>query len=119
MSVSFKYFEIDIKTDPNLFLINRNTDSLLNWLAKWGGLLDGLNFIGKNLLATYSGYFLNSMLVSELVRIVPSEENEQENQMKFIHKYGDFKDDIRRKNLLSTLLEEFNKDQNFVPYGFL
>ena len=75
-----KYFEIDIKTDPDLHLINRKTDSLLDWLADWGGLLDGLNFLGKNLLATYTGYFLNSMLVSELVRIVPCETNKKEKE---------------------------------------
>ena len=64
--------EIDILIDRDLYLIDRKTDSLLDWLANWGGLLDGLSFIGKNLLISYAGYFLNSMLSSELVRIVPS-----------------------------------------------
>ena len=59
------------------------------------------------------------MLVSKLVRIVPSKENDQDKETKFINKYGDFKDDINRKNLLRTLLEDFNKDQRLVPYGFL
>ena len=67
-----KYFDIIIRTDPDLYIINRKTDSLLDWLAGWGGLLDGLNFIGKNLLVSYAGYYLNSMLGSELVRFVPS-----------------------------------------------
>ena len=63
--------EIDIKIDRDLYLIDRKTDSLLDWLANWGGLLDGLSFIGKNMLVSYAGYFLNATLSSELVRIVP------------------------------------------------
>ena len=95
MYTSNKYFEIDIKTDANLYIINRKTDSLLDWLAGWGGLLDGLSFLGKKLLFTYASYILNAMLSKELVRIVPSKDKE----MQFLKKYGDSKDDLKRRNL--------------------
>ena len=59
--------------NPDLFKINRKTDSLGDWLANWGGLLDGLNFVGRHLLSNYSLYALNSNLAWLLIRFVPSE----------------------------------------------
>ena len=107
--------EIDILIDRDLYLIDRKTDSLLDWLANWGGLLDGLSFIGRNMLVSYAGYFLNTMLSSELVRTVPSKNKEN----KFFKKYGDSKHDLKRSRLRKTLLEDFNKDQRFEPNSFL
>ena len=52
--------------------LNRKTDSLLDWLGAWGGFLDGLNFVGGNLLSPYSAYSLNSALAFLIVRFIPS-----------------------------------------------
>ena len=58
---------------PDLYKISRKTDSLFDWLGNWGGLLDGLNFVGKHILSNYSLYALNSQLAWLLVRFVPSD----------------------------------------------
>ena len=82
-------------------MINRKTDSLLDWLGNWGGLLDGLNFVTKHLLSSYSLYALNSNLAWLLVRFVPSQPNtskKDKSKMKnsqkhrentYLEKYGD------------------------------
>ena len=44
----------------DLRTINRKTPSLLDWLGDWGGLMDGLNFVGRHLLDNYAYYALNS-----------------------------------------------------------
>ena len=59
--------------NSDLKKINRKTDSLLDWLGNWGGLLDGLNFVVSHLLSNYSLYALNSNLAWLLVRFVPSQ----------------------------------------------
>ena len=61
-----------IKVEKDLHTINRKTDNILDWLGGWGGLLDGLNYIAKYLLSSYSFYSLNRTLSSRLVRYVPS-----------------------------------------------
>ena len=63
---------MNISIHPDLHKINRKTDSLLDWLGNWGGLMDGLNFVCKNFLNNYSLYALNANLASLLVRFVPS-----------------------------------------------
>ena len=50
----------------------RSTDSLLDWLGDFGGLLEGLNYIGRFFLTSYSGYSLQAKLAQVLVRFVPS-----------------------------------------------
>ena len=57
---------------PDLYKINRKTDSFFDWLGNWGGLFDGLNLIGKHALNDYSLYALNAKLAWLLVRFVPS-----------------------------------------------
>ena len=58
--------------NPDLHKVSRKTDSLLDWLGDWGGLLDGLSFVGRHLLSNYSLYALNANLAWLLVRFVPS-----------------------------------------------
>ena len=90
-----------INLNSDLKKINRKTDSLLDWLGNWGGLLDGLNFVVKHLLSNYSLYALNANLAWLLVRFVPSQSNstkKNKRKMKnaqkhrentFFEKYGD------------------------------
>ena len=63
---------------PDLKKINRKTDSLLDWLGDWGGLLDGLSFIGRHLISNYSLYALNAQLTLLLVRFVPSSKTKKD-----------------------------------------
>ena len=58
--------------EPDLKVINRKTDSIFDWLGDWGGLLDGLNFLGKTILNPYTTYALKYVLSYMLVRFVPS-----------------------------------------------
>ena len=53
--------------NPNINKIRRKTDSFLDWLGDWGGLLDGLDFIIKTLLSPFSAYMLRSKLAQLLV----------------------------------------------------
>ena len=64
----YKYLAAAIKLNENLLQVKRKTDSLLDWLADWGGLLDGLKFIGSVLLNNYSILILKSKLVWTLVK---------------------------------------------------
>ena len=57
-----RFFSYLIRVEKDLKAINRKTDSLLDWLGGWGGLLDGLNYIAKYLLSSYSFYNLNKTL---------------------------------------------------------
>ena len=45
-STSSNLFSFYIKVEPNLKKISRRTESVLEWLGEWGGLLDALNFLG-------------------------------------------------------------------------
>ena len=53
--------------------IRRKTESLLDWLGDWGGLLDGLHFIADILISPLSTYMLKSTIASLLVKFIPSE----------------------------------------------
>ena len=69
---SKNFAAVNILFKPDLKVINRKTNSLLDWLGEWGGLLDGLNFLGKNLMNPYTTYTLQYVLSYMLVRFVPS-----------------------------------------------
>ena len=60
INYNFYYFNILVSMANDLKKINRKTDSLLDWLGNWGGLLDGLSFIGRHLISNYTLYALNS-----------------------------------------------------------
>ena len=87
--------------NSDLRKINRKTDSLLDWLGDWGGLLDGLNFVVKHFLSNYSLYALNSNLAWLLVRFVPSQSktakkdkskiifSQEHRENTYFEKYGD------------------------------
>ena len=51
-----------IELKPDVPKINRKTDSLLDWLGDWGGLLDGLHFIADILISPLSAYMMKSKL---------------------------------------------------------
>ena len=65
-------FSFYITAEPNLKKISRKTDSVLEWLGEWGGLLDALNFLGKHLLSSYTSYSLQNYLALLLIRFIPS-----------------------------------------------
>ena len=52
--------------------VRRKTDSLLDWLGDWGGLLDGLTFLVDVLISPYSTYALRSIMATVLVKFVPA-----------------------------------------------
>ena len=56
--------------------VRRKTDSLLDWLGDWGGLLDGLTFLVDVLISPYSTYALRSIMASILVKFVPAKKRE-------------------------------------------
>ena len=58
---------------PDVIKIRRKTDSLLDWLGDWGGLLDSLYFIADILVSPLSAYMMRSKLAKLLVKILPSE----------------------------------------------
>ena len=58
----YKFFSMSIKISPDVLKIRRKTDSLLDWLGDWGGLLDSLYFISDILLSPLSAYIMKSKL---------------------------------------------------------
>ena len=52
------FITVVISLNPNFMIINRKTDSLLDWLAACGGLVDGLKYIGSKIISPYTNYTL-------------------------------------------------------------
>ena len=69
----YKFFSMDVFISPDVPKVRRKTDSLLDWLGDWGGLLDGLNFLADILLRPLSAYMIKSKLASLIIKILPSE----------------------------------------------
>ena len=53
---------MSITINPDVPKIRRKTDSLLDWLGDWGGLLDSLHFLAEILISPLSAYTMNSKL---------------------------------------------------------
>ena len=91
----FAAVQIVLKSD--LKVINRKTNSIFDWLGEWGGLHDGLNFLGKAFLNPYTTYALQYVLSYMLVRFVPSSSESKTNKLEikqkkektFFNKYFD------------------------------
>ena len=64
---------MSVVVSPDVPKIRRKTDSLLDWLGDWGGLLDSLYFIADILLSPLSAYMMKSKLAQLLVKLLPSE----------------------------------------------
>ena len=52
--------------------IRRKTDSLLDWLGDWGGLLDSLYFLADFMISPFSVYMMNSKLAQLIAQFLPS-----------------------------------------------
>ena len=70
----YKFFSTTITISPDVGKIRRKTESFLDWLGDWGGLLDSLNFLADIFISSYSSYILKTKLAKILVRFLPSEE---------------------------------------------
>ena len=53
---------MSITINPDVPKVRRKTDSLLDWLGDWGGLLDSLHFLADILLSPLSAYMMKSKL---------------------------------------------------------
>jgi len=62
-----------ISLSPDVPKIRRKTDSLLDWLGDWGGLLDGLHFLADILVSPFSAFVMKSKLALLLVKLLPSD----------------------------------------------
>ena len=51
-----------VSINPDVPKIRRKTDSLLDWLGDWGGLLDSLYFLAEILVSPLSAYMMRSRL---------------------------------------------------------
>ena len=71
-SSKYYYFHAQVNLNKSLRQIRRKTDSLLDWLGDWGGLMDGLHFIGDLFIHFYQEYALKASLVSLLINFSPS-----------------------------------------------
>ena len=70
----------------DLHEINRKTESFLDWMGDWGGLLDALEFISSLIISPYSTFALHSYIVSlGIVGVLP--------------KTRDYKNDSKRNYL--------------------
>ena len=53
---------MSIKLSPDVPKVRRKTDSLLDWLGDWGGLLDSLHFLADIFISPLSAYLMKSKL---------------------------------------------------------
>ena len=53
---------MSLEVSPDVPKVRRKTDSILDWLGDWGGLLDSLYFIADILLSPLSAYMMKSKL---------------------------------------------------------
>ena len=65
---------------PHLKHTKRKTQSLLDWLADWGGLFDGLDFVGDFFLSSYQMYILKSTLASLIVGFIQKKSETEEEE---------------------------------------
>ena len=56
------YYSLRLTLHQDLRTINRKTDSLLDWLGDWGGLLDSFSFLAKIIMNAYSIYSIKTHL---------------------------------------------------------
>ena len=73
-------FSVKLNLDPHLQIVNRKIDGLLDWLATCGGLLFALHLIAELLIEVYAVYFIKSKLAGLLVKVLPSDKPDDENQ---------------------------------------
>ena len=71
-TAKFKYFSIHTRMTPDLNEINRKTDTLLDWVAKVGGLYNGLKVVFNIAMTPYATYILKSYLNRQIVKVLPS-----------------------------------------------
>ena len=71
---------MSIALKPDVLKIRRKTDSLLDWLGDWGGLLDSLYFLADILVSPFSAFMMKSKLAKLLVKIVPSESTKNQSK---------------------------------------
>ena len=64
---------MNITLNPDVTKVRRKTDSLLDWLGDWGGLLDSLHFLADILISPLSAYMMKSKLAQLLVKLLPSQ----------------------------------------------
>ena len=53
-------FSIQLKLNDDILQINRKTDSALDWLGAWGGMLDGLHLISELLIPSGNRKLISS-----------------------------------------------------------
>ena len=68
----FNYFSMTLTVNSDIPKIRRKTDSFLDWLGDWGGLLDSLHFLADILISPLAAYMMKSKLAQLLVKILPS-----------------------------------------------
>ena len=65
-------FSASVTLSADLLTINRKTDSFLDWMGDWGGLIDGLTLIAEILINNYQVYSLKLKVAWLFVRFKPS-----------------------------------------------
>ena len=67
---------VRLNLNADLLIINRKTDSILDWAASCGGVLKALTITIKFLLEFYNVYRIKSKLTSLFVKFLPSDNND-------------------------------------------
>ena len=107
--------------------INRKTDSLLDWLGDWGGLLDGLSLIAEVIVHTYSVYMLNSKL-SRFLIFLPSQLNlgfsrhksaDLKGKASFTEQYVDRPGDPKKERIIQSIQRDFNAVKKVTDPSFI
>ena len=62
MKDGFSELSTKLSLNSDVLKINRKTDSFLDWMGEWGGLLDSFHLIVELILETFSFYALKRRL---------------------------------------------------------
>ena len=67
----FKYGSVEINMSQDLITWNRQTYSLLDFIGDLGGLLDGLKYVCAIIIAPFSAFSIQSLLLTSIFRYRP------------------------------------------------
>ena len=78
----FKYGSIEVNMSQDLSIWNRQTYSLLDYIGDLGGLLDGLKSLCAIIIAPFSTFSLQSLLLTTIFRYRPHNDEKEQQTIK-------------------------------------
>lgn len=71
----YKFVSWELNLNQRIQVTTRLTYDFLSWLGDCGGLKDGIFWIGSIIMHAYSAYNMNTLLLTTVFRVNPSDSN--------------------------------------------